>query len=140
MLGETVRSSLCPYLSSCESGGGPSRMKGSSGGGGVDTGVRGEEVPLENVVISLTGEEAIPLLLRGGNLDPNVGDSTLHTFGEVVVVITVEILRFFDVLSNGVIVLCLEGRVGDGVFFVFFEELLPLLLRFLFDFLLCDEL
>ena len=91
-------------------------------------------------MISLTGEEAIPLLLRGGNLDPNVGDSTLHTFGEVVVVITVEILRFFDVLSNGVIVLCLEGRVGDGVFFVFFEEVLPLLLRFLFDFLLCDEL
>ena len=49
VFGETVRSSLCPYLSSCESGGGPSRMKGSSGGGGVDTGVRGEEVPLENL-------------------------------------------------------------------------------------------
>ena len=133
MFGETVRSSLCPYLSSCESGGGPSRMKGSSGGGGVDTGVRGEEVPLENE-ISLTGEEASPLLFRGGNLEPNVGDSTLHTFGDVVVVvITVEILRFFDVLSNGVIVLCLDARVGEGVFL----ELLPLLLRFLFAFLLC---
>ena len=136
VFGETVRSSLCPYLSSCESGGGPSRMKGISGGGGVDTGVKGEEVPLENV-ISLTGEEASPLLFRGGNLEPNVGDSTLHTFGDVVVVVvnTVEILRFFDVLSNGVIVLCLDGRVGDGVFFVFLE-LLPLLLRF-FAFLLC---
>lgn len=118
VFGDTVRSNLCPYRSSCERGGGSSRMNGSSGGGGVETGVSGEDAPLlreENGDMSLTGEETSPVPCSV--LESNVGDSTLYPFGDAFVN-TVEIFRFFlDALSKGVIVLCLDARVGEGVFF-----------------------
>ena len=84
----------------------------------METGVSGEDAPLlreENGDMSLTGEETSPVPCSV--LESNVGDSTLYPFGDALVN-TVEIFRFFlDALSKGVIVLCLDARVGEGVFF-----------------------
>ena len=84
VFGDDARFNLCPYRSSCESGGGPSRIMGISGGGGVETGVSGEpEREPPNGDTSLTGEDTTspipppPVCLVNGFL-PNVGDSTLH--------------------------------------------------------------